>query len=396
MGDQFAVMGEKIGSGGEAVIYAVQLPGTQETHAMKMLLRAGSTEASTLRTIASFPGPKKGLLIPTGSGTLNGNPVIVMRRYERTLTDILPLVLSMREKNPGEHTRYTFILFACIVATLNSLKTMKIVHGDLKPGNFLLDSDPASMVLTDFGIARSYEKFFLTKGDQGTPTHMPPESVCRNPSDMRYPAEADTWSAGAMLIQLLNPEHPAIKKSLNSDNLMAILLDKKNMLEAAKKAHTPSDIFSHDEYVQKLVRTTQPITELLTLIATWMIAVLPINRPTTKTLETFVSIIAAKINGQIPPIRSLCESPEPRYSELLAARLAKKTKETKETKKEVKPEESLPKRPNFRDIFKAVPPDLIEILAAPNPLLAPTKLSTEIEYSLNPGSTVLITGYRPF
>ncbi|MEM9398864.1 MAG: protein kinase [Verrucomicrobiota bacterium] len=74
-----------------------------------------------------------------------------------------------------------------------------IVHLDIKPSNFLLDSN-GSILLTDFGLARSLS----VDDDQdreciGTPAYISPEQIMNEPTDQR----SDIYSLGASLYHLM-------------------------------------------------------------------------------------------------------------------------------------------------------------------------------------------------
>lgn len=84
---------------------------------------------------------------------------------------------------------------------LDSAFQRNIIHLDIKPSNFLVDTH-GSILLTDFGLARS-----LTRHDDedasrecyGTPAYMSPEQVLRQPTDQR----SDIYGLGATLFHLL-------------------------------------------------------------------------------------------------------------------------------------------------------------------------------------------------
>lgn len=106
--------------------------------------------------------------------------------------------------------------------TLAQCHANKILHRDIKPGNFLLSSEDANARLKaiDFGLAVFYNDKDLPRTDlglEGTPWFMAPETL----RSEVYPS-SDVWSAGVMAHQLLtgrfpfddrsNPINPSLSK----------------------------------------------------------------------------------------------------------------------------------------------------------------------------------------
>ena len=107
-----------------------------------------------------------------------------------------------------------------VLHTLAQCHAQRILHRDIKPGNFMLlsDDEGAPLKAIDFGLAVFYDPSKLPRTDlglDGTPWFMAPEVL----NSQTYPS-SDIWSAGVMAYQLLsgylpfddvrNPNAPAL------------------------------------------------------------------------------------------------------------------------------------------------------------------------------------------
>ncbi len=92
--------------------------------------------------------------------------------------------------------------------TLAQCHANKILHRDIKPGNFLLSSEDerAPLKAVDFGLAVFFDEKQLPRTDlglEGTPWFMAPEAL----RSEVFPA-SDVWAAGVMAHQLLTGRFP--------------------------------------------------------------------------------------------------------------------------------------------------------------------------------------------
>jgi len=110
-----------------------------------------------------------------------------------------------------------------VLQTLVQCHSQKILHRDIKPGNFLLltEEENSPLKAVDFGLAAFYDPDSLPRTDlglDGTPWFMAPEVL----NSETYPA-SDVWSAGVMCYQLLSGHLPFDDvKNRNSPSLSLI------------------------------------------------------------------------------------------------------------------------------------------------------------------------------
>ena len=92
--------------------------------------------------------------------------------------------------------------FTEILEGLKYLYSNKILHRDIKPQNILIKN--YSIKISDFGLAKSFEKTKLLSTFCGSPLYMAPEII----KNKNYNEISDIWSLGVVLYELVTKIHP--------------------------------------------------------------------------------------------------------------------------------------------------------------------------------------------
>jgi hypothetical protein len=197
-----------LGSGGDAIVHAAEDPWTGRAVAIKALHPGGSVQrAARLEREYQYLRSLRLPFLPAVRGfgrDLSGLPWLAM---DRIFGDAPHDFVTAHAIHGTE--RFTVVALACTLraaALVAELQAWGLMHGDLKPGAFLVGED-GRMWLLDLGASLPMRTEALTAPTReglATPPYAAPE---RLETRALVPA-TDTWSLGAVAVRLLTGHHP--------------------------------------------------------------------------------------------------------------------------------------------------------------------------------------------
>jgi serine/threonine protein kinase len=198
------LVGEKIGSGGMAVVYKALNTETRRRVALKILR---SVVAENPAAVERFQQEAviAGRLRHPHVVEVYSQDVLAGRHYLE-MQFMAGGTLYQRLQNPTDMTVQESIrLLRHIAAGLDYAHGQGVIHRDLKLENILLD-DRGNAALGDFGIARAADSARLTATGMmiGTPLYLAPEQILGHPHDHR----ADLYGLGVIAYALTVGQYP--------------------------------------------------------------------------------------------------------------------------------------------------------------------------------------------
>jgi serine/threonine protein kinase len=195
-------IGDEIGRGGMAVVYAARDERFDRPVALKVLAAH----------LAGDPEFRQRFLREARIASRLEHPHLV-RVFDIDEVDGLPAIVM--ELVPGGTLaggRLTLEQAAQIADALAYAHAQRVVHRDLKPANLLLAAD-GTVKIADFGIARAVEETMVTQVGTvlGTLRYLSPEQAAGSPVG----TPADIYSLGVVLDELLVSPTREVRELLN-------------------------------------------------------------------------------------------------------------------------------------------------------------------------------------
>jgi serine/threonine-protein kinase TTK/MPS1 len=200
---------QKIGKGGSSKVYKVMTPDAS-IYALK---RVDISEQPPV-AVESFVNEIRLLQMLQGCERIIGLKDSEVDELAQTISIVLELgdidLRSLIEKNRRNdqemNPNFLRLMWQQMLEAVQIVHNAKVIHGDLKPANFLLVG--GTLKLIDFGIAKSISRDTtnIERPNQvGTLSYMAPESLKMNEERQAFKVgrAADVWSLGCILYELV-------------------------------------------------------------------------------------------------------------------------------------------------------------------------------------------------
>jgi len=212
-------LGEEIGSGAAARVYACRRMSTNEEFACKVI------NLQKLRLLGDFDSQMNKLDREVGILTQLSHPRIVrLERVYRTSQNVFIVMeyvrggelfdAIVRKKSLNEEE--ALHIFRQLLEGLSYMHFQSVIHRDLKPENILIASSRQTekgilheVKIADFGLSKMIsQETSMAKTFVGTPQYWAPEVLATQGGTGTYTQACDFWSLGAVLYVMLAGRYP--------------------------------------------------------------------------------------------------------------------------------------------------------------------------------------------
>jgi|Transcript_105626 serine/threonine protein kinase len=136
---------------------------------------------------------------------------------EKCKCGLLPHFESQTDLNE----RFYGGIFVQMFAGIMHVHSLKVVHRDIKPDNYLIGEDGQTVKLCDYGLSAIITKAGKLCGVYGTAPFMCPEMLGGRP----YDDKADVWSLAVLVYALLFGNFPYMPKEQSSKGMKAAIIE---------------------------------------------------------------------------------------------------------------------------------------------------------------------------
>jgi len=139
---------------------------------------------------------------------------MVMEKCQSGLLQALESMPELTERGFGN-------IAAQMLLGVSHCHSVKVVHRDIKPDNFLVGGEEGVIKLADFGLSAMMPKQGKLPGVFGTAPFMCPEML----KDRSYDEKADVWSVGVMFYVFLYGTFPYMPKKPSSQAMKQVIIE---------------------------------------------------------------------------------------------------------------------------------------------------------------------------
>ncbi|KAH0794403.1 Pkinase-domain-containing protein [Histomonas meleagridis] len=209
---------KKIGKGGSSKVYKVMAPDSN-IYALKRVninninpqaLESFVNEIALLKKLKEYHSDRIISMIDSEVDNTRGVISIVLELGDIDLRSLIEKNLAEKEEIDPNFLR---LMWQQMLEAVQVVHHANVVHGDLKPANFLFVK--GTLKLIDFGIAKRIavenDTTNIERSNQvGTLNYMPPESLKLNETSQKFKVgtSGDVWSLGCILYQLVYGRPP--------------------------------------------------------------------------------------------------------------------------------------------------------------------------------------------
>ncbi|ETV90463.1 TTK protein kinase, variant [Aphanomyces invadans] len=207
---------KQIGSGGTSKVFRVLGPDMQ-TYALKRIklkkmdaasMTSYQNEISLLKSLQGSP-----YIIKLLANEMDYNQKVLYVVMEIGEIDLMNKLKELKENKIVVEENFLRIVWHQMLQAVNYIHNKRIIHGDLKPANFLFVN--GAIKLIDFGIAKAISNDttnVILEQVEGTANYMPPEvaasSLGRSETPQKVGRAGDIWSLGCILYQIVYGDTP--------------------------------------------------------------------------------------------------------------------------------------------------------------------------------------------
>ena len=276
-----------LGKGGMGAVFRARDPALNRWVAVKVLHASYGSNTDIIKTFQREAQMAAALSHPNivqiySLGVAHGQPFMAMELLEGGRLDQMIFQKKMIDES------HVMKIAANVVEGLMAAANIKLIHGDVKPENILMDNHGIAKVV-DFGLARFKEgdSKAMLQGIWGTPYYIAPEKLHGQQSDVR----SDIYSLGATVFHAL-----ALQPPFDAETITALVKARLDRPAPLLRSLRPGIHQKVESIVQRMLETdpTRRYPNYTSVLADIRQVIPALPRPRTNAIGQ-----SAKKNGRI-------------------------------------------------------------------------------------------------